>query len=413
EEDGKFNARSVLYIPLKEWNSNFKYFCSVIHDNKNTTESATNVCGDYKKNAIEPFIYLLKPSAEDFAKNDKSKITCLVVGSNLTGASISWQVSGKVTTSGVSNGNVISHKNKTDTLNSTINVMIHEWKTRVEFKCQVEHPCCFEVQPKRICLLGNVILPKMSIFPLIYEEVVKDKAVILTCKVRGFFPDELYVKWMMDGSDLIASEYVNDPIVQDYNKTFSMESRLFISNTDPNSNTTYKCVATTPEQNISEATKKDIFASRRPSLPTIQLLQSAINKDTDQVELVCLASGFSPKNISFEWNSLPWKEAVNTTDSLPTMGEDGKFHARSTLYIRQREWNSNIEYYCSVIHDQKNITKSMCVSLEAISLEEEKPSFVLEEDVNSVWNTAFTFIVLFLITFLYSTFVTVVKVGIV
>ncbi|XP_064416505.1 immunoglobulin mu heavy chain-like [Latimeria chalumnae] len=362
--DHKYTATSTLQVEnADDWNGQKEYTCEVTHSATGTSKTAKiRKCSACVGSMPQPVIYPIKPSAEELVKSGNSKAACLVVGNYLKDTSISWEVNGRATKEGVEAGSVKTNPNKTESLMSTISVSINDWQNGVTFKCKVKHSCLEGQSPMEKTIQkpkGEVIPPKVSIFPLTYEEAVEDETVILTCAVRGFFPDEIYVKWMVDGKDAETSKYVNDPIIKGSSNTFSMESRLSISNININQRQTYKCVATTLEKKVFEDSVKDIFASRRPSIPTVQLLQSETDRKKGKVELVCLASGFSPKEILFEWVSRPGKEALRPTVRLPAKGEDGKFIASSMVTISTGGWNQDIVYSCTVMHGNLNITKTI------------------------------------------------------
>uniref|UniRef100_H3AFQ4 Ig-like domain-containing protein n=1 Tax=Latimeria chalumnae TaxID=7897 RepID=H3AFQ4_LATCH len=349
--DNKFSATSTLKVDAAKWNAQKEYSCEVSHPATSKPKTAKiNKCSDETT-------LLLKPSAEDFVKTGSSKATCLVVGSNLSGTSISWKAGNHVRDKGVETGDVKTHQNKTETLTSTISISINDWKNSVIFKCLVNYPCSKTKSPIEKTIqrpIGNVIPPKVSIFPLTYEEAVEDERVTLTCVVRGFFPDEMYVKWVVDEKEVATSQYVNSPITKDSGNTFSMESRFLISKVDANSKKMYTCVATTPEKKVFSDSVKDIFVNVSPvcglEKPEIELLKPSFETLflSKKAIIVCKVVGQELTYIDITWAIDGKKTTDGVEKEQEILNDDGTCTVRSVLTVDASEWKRGIVFTCTV-----------------------------------------------------------------
>uniref|UniRef100_A0A3P9IRL0 Ig-like domain-containing protein n=1 Tax=Oryzias latipes TaxID=8090 RepID=A0A3P9IRL0_ORYLA len=99
--------------------------------------------------------------------------------------------------------NIIGLKKKEELV---LDITYDEWHQGVERYCVVQHKDIlfpFKIQYKR---QNSGPAQRPSVFMLPPVEHAKNKEVTLTCSVKDFFPEEVYVAWLVD-DDVVDSKY--------------------------------------------------------------------------------------------------------------------------------------------------------------------------------------------------------------
>lgn len=160
-------------------------------------------------------------------------------------------------------------------------------------------------------------------------------------------------------------------------------------------------------QNITKCS--DIIVE--PRFPDIQTFSGNSDMATDTMSLLCIISNYWPQNIDLVWlkngNKLDKKESVFTSMKQ----ENGMYSGNSLLNVSIESWNKET-YSCQVTHQNKDYTQAVQKPQDFHTLYEDDGGEELREleEINNMWTTTSTFIALFLVTLIYSSFVTFVKV---
>lgn len=168
---------------------------------------------------------------------------------------------------------------------------------------------------------------------------------------------------------------------------------------------------------------RNLEATSQMKPPIITLLAPATEEvySAKLLTLVCLVKDFYPEDIFVEWEN-----GNNTSLSIPIDSAIQCNHSTqlcsltSLLTVSQAEWLAGTVYICVVGHISSELSVRKTISLytgkpviEDIPRDfHDQGGFDLSEldEAGSVWTTASTFIALFLLTLLYSSFVTFVKI---
>ncbi|XP_041095462.1 titin-like isoform X2 [Polyodon spathula] len=396
-----YSTFSRLTIPKNEWTTRNTYSCVAAHGTERfTAKTPDNL---FACCSTEPTIYLQKPPFEAVFRGENVSADCLVVG--LKDSIVSWIVDGREKDSQSVDSKLIG--NNTQSITKRLTVSAAEWKSYNKTSCKVKHPC-FTKEASITKETGPYKKPVLELLRPSEDHLGADSAE-LVCIITGFFPSDIYVKWQKGDKEIDSALYKNNPVVPEKGgASYSTVSRLTIPKNEWTTQNTYSCVAAHGTERFTAKTPDNLFASVIPTKPTIHLLQSTS-------DLVCLVHGYSPKHIVINWLLNEEPVSQNYTMAQPSMGMDGKFSTRSQILYSVREWKPGMVYTCMVNHPATNTILSRNISKPEIIEEKDFHDdnvdyFVPEDDMQGVWTTACTFIILFLLSFLYSSFVTVVKV---
>ncbi|XP_069044589.1 uncharacterized protein [Lepisosteus oculatus] len=407
--DGRFSVTSELEVPKSEWNRGDVFQCEV-EDPFLLEVRKENIskCSVFRNTPVKAEVFISGPSFRESSQQKDLTVTCLVIGYNLKDFSISWTVSGSLSTRSGETQPVVN-TNGTESMKSSLRVKAEEWNTYKEITCEVSHPCSDQTQKLQIAKFKDPRRPTIQIFEPSESDLQNSDKAILVCLVSGFFPAEIFVKWKLNGTELSTSLYTNSPATKDpQHNTYSMDSKLQIPKSEWYKGL-YACdVSHESSSKPIVGSVDNVFASLISSPPKAKILRSSS-------ELVCLVYDFSPKAIDITWLLNKDPAPQNHTNSEPARRSDGKFTSWSTLHIPDTEWAPGMVFTCKIVHEASkthllhNISK-LDIIKEQDYFDETAHIFIPEDDVQQIWTTAYIFIILFLISFIYSSIVTMVKV---
>ncbi|MBN3302899.1 IGHE protein, partial [Amia calva] len=411
-DNGRFIVESELEVPPSEWHKWDIFTCQVTDpSSKAPIKKDINKCSVLQNSTLTAEVYLIGPSIRDRSQSTELNATCLVIGHNLKDFHISWTVDGLNRTTQMKTNDPTRHANQTETRISTLSLTKDEWNGHKNVSCAVVHICSSEPQMVEIIKAKDPKRPTIQILETHYSDLSKSNESTLACLISGFYPADISVQWKMNGSEIRSQEYTiqSGAVTQEKDvKTYTMDSKLRV----PKSKWQYGAYACTVHHESSEEpieqTITDVFGSVIPSPPKAHILRA-----TNQ--LVCLVSDFSPKAINITWLSdkSPAPHAYTMTGLA--RGSNGKFSTQSTLHISDTDWTPGMVFTCKVVHEAANIPLLVNISKPVIINEkdyfdEDVNGFSPEDDLGQIWSTACTFIFLFLISFVYSSIATIVKV---
>ncbi|XP_028648099.2 uncharacterized protein LOC114643912 [Erpetoichthys calabaricus] len=408
-QDGLFNQISQLIVKDTEWKMGHEYRCEAKGKLGKPVSKSISKCTDLRNSSLNTVVHLVRPSIEDDFHNKSLNATCMIYGPDLGGITVTWKVNkivkmGKTKTSD-------TFENGTEVTTSILEKIEDAWKKFETIICEVKLPCN-EKQIHEVSKVKVPKKPKITIFEPSEAELSRSSHVNLVCLINSFYPPDIFVQWKWNNSLISSSNYSNSEVTavenMDGSVTYSMYSKLQVEKTHWGVGSCSCIVGHESENQLISETITNVFEPIIPTRPRAVIFQS-------ETELICLVYGFSPKDIQVKW-SLKKGDSLNYTTEHPSKGKDGKFTTNSRIQFSENEWLPGMVYTCSVVHNSTNTNLSVNISKQEIVKEEyfydESTIYIVpEDDLQGIWNTACTFIILFLVSFLYSAFLTVIKIS--
>ncbi|GAB1297863.1 Ig delta chain C region membrane-bound form [Apodemus speciosus] len=205
-------------------------------------------------------------------------------------------------------------------------------------------------------------------------------------------------------------------------KTFKLPERW---NSQSSQKTTPTLQANDHSTEATKATAVErgiVDEATAPSNLTVNILTTSTHPEMSSW-LLCEVSGFYPEKIHLTWLSIHSKKNLtNFVTAQPTLQSGVKFQAWSVLRLPATLSPSVDTYTCVVEHEASKTKLNASKSLEITGIvntntipyscikDEQSDSYMDLEEENGLWPTLCTFVALFLLTLLYSGFVTFIKV---
>ncbi|KAJ7989669.1 hypothetical protein DPEC_G00306940 [Dallia pectoralis] len=417
--DGRVAVTSYLTIPQQEWNEGTRFTCEVsVHKPQKTINKTIDICAVTPTSSQKVGIYLLGPTLQELKTGGLVPVKCILLGPNLREFSLRWKVGGDVFSEKRVTQDPIDHPNGTQSVRIVFNVSADTWNAHTPVSCEVRHRCSNQAQKENIKKCPDPKPPVLKLLRPSDSDLLGSENVTLLCLVSGFFPSDVIVNWKQDNSDLPASRYSSSPPVQyTGSSTYYMNSRLIVPKSEWHQNSTYSCVvghessdrpiSSSIDHVFGKCTKKcHVFDSVIPSMPTASLLQGPS-------ELVCLVFGFSPSAINITWFQDDSIELLEYNTSAPYWSPEGKYTVWSYLSLTNLDWKMGSDYTCRVTHSTKNLTVKTIKPEDNFDggeiFDENRHDPIQADTAEENWKMASVFIVLFLISLLYSVTVTLAK----
>uniref|UniRef100_A0A3P9M748 Ig-like domain-containing protein n=1 Tax=Oryzias latipes TaxID=8090 RepID=A0A3P9M748_ORYLA len=183
-----YSAASLLTVNPTELTSGATFTCVFKGKGVNNTDVLEKVLIDnFSFAAVD--IKIIGPTYRDILVKQSGKITCQIQVNNGQLEKIFWENQDNVEMAGTVKTEGLKKKEEL-----VLDITYDEWH-----QGSVVYFLCFLV------LAGGPV-QRPSVFMLPPVEHAKNKEVTLTCSVKDFFPEEVYVAWLVD-DDVVDSKY--------------------------------------------------------------------------------------------------------------------------------------------------------------------------------------------------------------
>uniref|UniRef100_A0A3B3HHA8 Ig-like domain-containing protein n=1 Tax=Oryzias latipes TaxID=8090 RepID=A0A3B3HHA8_ORYLA len=192
-----YSAASLLTVNPTELTSGATFTCVFKGKGVNNTDVLEKVLIDnFSFAAVD--INIIGPTYRDILVKQSGKITCQIQVNNGQLERIFWENENEVEMAGTVKTEGLKKKEEL-----VLDITYDEWHQGVERYCvlcqSVVYFLCFLV-------LAGGPAQRPSVFMLPPVEHAKNKEVTLTCSVKDFFPEEVFVAWLVD-DDVVDSKY--------------------------------------------------------------------------------------------------------------------------------------------------------------------------------------------------------------
>ncbi|XP_030638819.1 uncharacterized protein LOC115819407 [Chanos chanos] len=408
-QDGRVTITSEVSVKKQDWYEGSQFTCEVSDPVlEKPIRKSISVCTVTEPSYQMAEVYLLGPSLGDLQSGSQVPITCLVIGQHIRDFSFEWRLNNTATSKdGMATQQPKNHDNGTQSVQSILKVPASTWHAHTHISCEFKHFCYNRTLERSISKSKNPKCPSLKIIRPSDADLASSRDATLLCIITGFFPSDVIVNWELDGKRLEKSRFTNSPVKSDNAKTaYSMHSTLTLPASDQREGD-YSCVVSheSSKQPVI-STVNNVYASVTPSSPSATLLQGP-------GELVCMAFGYSPSDITITWLLNSDFEQSDFTVSDPAKGPDGKFSVFSRLRLLPSDWAPGAVYTCRINHTTGiflfNVSKPEIIE-ESIYFDDNKADEILNDTAEETWNMACAFLILFFFSLIYGCSVTLVKV---
>ncbi|KAJ8363029.1 hypothetical protein SKAU_G00118600 [Synaphobranchus kaupii] len=397
-EDKKFSQTSQVDVDIEKWISGSEYTCNVTQ-NTYSKELSTSICSMTPPSSQTAELFLIGPPLQDTWKQKGLPFVCLLVGFDTSYFTISWKVNGTTPQRSAKTEPPNRNDNGTETVRSTFNVKSSDWRAGSQITCEARHLCSDKPLERHLLKAKDPRPPTVKIMAPFDSELVKSGNATLLCVVSDLFPSQAEVHWELNGERLPPSRYTSGPPLRiSGSSSYAMHSWLQVPESDQ-AEGEYSCVVRHESSDMPVNSHiSNVFAISPPQAALLQFSKG----------LICLVHGFSPAAINVTWLLNGRTELLESNTSDVSRGADGRFSLWSHLQV---SWEPGALYTCRVAHVTKTLNLSK--SQPEISTENEyfnenthDPSSV--DSPEEIWNTVYAFVILFLVTLLYSVISTLV-----
>ncbi|NWS64666.1 IGHM protein, partial [Chunga burmeisteri] len=412
---GLYTAATSLSLPLLDGKSQQPFYCRADHPRGSPVIKVSNPGPN--PHPTSPVVTIHPPSREDFdGPYRNSTILCQIRRSQQSPATVQWLKNGIPYQNGIVTETWQTDSRESFITDSRLSVTEAEWDAGTVFTCAAEEEGWFNALPKT----QPIPLPDgqphneeitVEAIPPIFADIFKDKVAKLTCKVTNLPSVEgLVVSWWKETGEKLETK--PSPQVLQPNGLFGVAGFATVCADEWEKGEVYTCKVSHPELLFPAEVKLQKTSSkcggRAPSIyvfspPSEQLAMH------EAATVTCLVKGFNPPDLFVRWlrngEPLPAADYITTppvAESQPPVS----YVTYSSLTVSGEDWGAGNIFTCLVGHEQIPLQ----VAQKSVDKNSGKPTSAEEDDLNNLWATASTFIVLFILSLFYSATVTLIKV---
>ncbi|XP_072410658.1 uncharacterized protein [Chiloscyllium punctatum] len=408
EEGTQYTVISHLQTTAEEWESGVEFVCSAQSGSSSSPTSKRT--RSIKVQPKSPKVRLLPPSAQEIKNHSRVTLECVITGFYPDSIQVSWEKDGSLISSNTRAGLTALEQTETFSVRHYLSVSTEEWWKGSVFTCAVSHPPSNFNSRKEV---KNV--QEMSIFirnPSIVEIWI-NKTATVECAVVCSDPSQVQISWEVSGKK--RHEVIKTQRLIQEGSLPTVISQLQTSVEEWESGVDFVCSAQSAPSS-STVSKRTRSLKAPPKSPKVRLLPPSAQeiKNHSRVTLECVITGFYPDSIQVSWEKDGSLISSNTRAGLTALEQTETFSVRHYLSVSTEEWWKGSVFTCAVSHppsnfnSRKEVKNVQAVPPDVKGEEGKEEVEDMEGDDNAL--TVAAFAILFILSFLYSTFVTVVKV---
>ncbi|KAJ1137383.1 hypothetical protein NDU88_003792, partial [Pleurodeles waltl] len=413
-----YTASSKVQVTSESWKNKDSYYCKVTHSALG--QPVTKKLEMRVQRVSQPTVTLHSPIKEDLGNNNAT-IVCICRGFYPLPISIKWLQNGKDVTLGSRTEQPVADSEGNFDVTSWLDVTPGEWNKNSLYSCVVDHEASKFWITKNIskslsCDDSTTAPATIAVFtvPPTFQDIFESKSAKLTCIVTNMASAEnLNITWSREDTKEVLKTEMSVPILHN-NGTYSAKGTATVCADQWAAGHKFACKVLHQDLAGPSTAYLQKKNGNPPKPPTIVVYPPTSEEIAlkESVTLTCLVEGYNPCDVFVKWlvsgTQDPGLEYVNTkpVEEVGATGSSSCF-LYSKLKVPESEWSQGTVYTCVVGHEalslqvlQKSIDKS---SVRAFYIDE-------EEDLENIWSTTSTFIILFLLSLSYSATVTLFKV---
>uniref|UniRef100_A0A3B4BE01 Ig-like domain-containing protein n=1 Tax=Periophthalmus magnuspinnatus TaxID=409849 RepID=A0A3B4BE01_9GOBI len=358
-------------------------------------------------------------------------LACLATGFSPSAVSFTWTKGDVALTDSIQYPPVL--KDNLYSGVSQIRIPRNDWENRASYKCKVDHAA----GNKEVNFIKpNVIYQLPNLTMMTSEE---NEQVTFSCLANNFAPNVFDFNWLKDSANIntdLAFTMPPKAVKTTKGTVYSAASFLTLPVSNVHSYDKFTCnfkLGKGQKQLTTNITQEYNFSEQTP--PSVFMLAPVKQTKDNKVTLTCYVKNFNPKEIYVTWliDDKESKHDFNTTNSMKINGD---YYAYSHLTVPLNEWEESEHVYsCLVYHEAidentnivRSITQHTSQQTTMVNLNmkfpDMYPDYIVDmidmyhkgnpeevQDDDTMQNTAMAFILLFLITLLFSIATTAFKV---
>ncbi|CAH2294538.1 immunoglobulin delta heavy chain [Pelobates cultripes] len=370
-----------------------------------------------------PKVYLLPPFQESEDLDNNLTLLCVVKGFYPQDLFVTWEINNTMIPQGYNPGTSdisCHHEKKQCSTTSQLLILRTEWNSGTTYACLVAHvsSAAYTRQNRSISTDKRELTAFESAIDIIkpsFKDLFLDKSANVSCSTSH---ENATIQWILDG-ERIHPNY-NETLFK-HNMTW-FQSTIDITLEQWKATSKLTCQVKDYKGAVIESRVILPYTLGKMKAPVVHLLSSASdNVDTENKTLTCLVTAFYPGDLFVNWEVVGFSIQLDAPDmsKLTCDHEAQQCSYVSQLSIPKDTWFKGVTYVCHVAHItlENPIKMNISASYDKMSInditvyhDEVGENLSDTEEASSVWTTASTFIALFLLTLVYSSFVTFVKV---
>ncbi|KAL8177237.1 UNVERIFIED_CONTAM: hypothetical protein K2H54_043649 [Gekko kuhli] len=249
-----YSIISELRVDRRDWFSDKTFSCEVHNENftsiKNISKSL--VCDTGSCSDVQVHVETIPPSFTDIFMTKSAKLTCRISNmpydQELKELSVTWTRERDDTQLETIIGESIAQEdNEFIFVDATATVCPEEWYSGDTFKCKVTLPSLLPTAETRTLQKlqgGSPHVPAVYVLPPPSEQLTLQETATITCLVKGFYPNDFFVKWLRNDEPVGDSQYLTSQPIRESKspERYFIYSMLDVKEQDWSNGDIYTCV---------------------------------------------------------------------------------------------------------------------------------------------------------------------------